>query len=140
MRDFDRNNRRFRFALWAAVPLLLGVGATRAADEISETQRQDFYAYCASCHGPMGRGDGPVASALKKRPADLTQLAKNNNGSFPYARVRTVIDGRAQGVGIHGPAEMPVWGERFSKDGKNDPQVRGQILSIVDYVASIQEK
>ncbi|GAB4361011.1 MAG: cytochrome c [Immundisolibacter sp.] len=125
--------------LMAAVPAVVISGAVCAA-EVSELQQQDFYEYCASCHGPMGRGDGPVADELKTRPADLTQLAKKNGGHFPYARVRAIIDGRGHEVGIHGPAEMPVWGQRFSEAGNTDPQVRGKILNIVDYLASIQEK
>lgn len=28
---------------------------------------------CAPCHGPAGRGDGPVAAALNPRPTDLTK-------------------------------------------------------------------
>ncbi|HET7041962.1 MAG TPA: FTR1 family protein, partial [Gemmatimonadales bacterium] len=30
---------------------------------------------CASCHGPVGAGDGPAAAALTPRPADLTARA-----------------------------------------------------------------
>ncbi|WP_448508869.1 c-type cytochrome [Immundisolibacter sp.] len=140
MSDIKRNRKRVRLALAAALPLVLASGVTLAAGEVNEMQREDFFAYCASCHGPSGHGDGPVAVELKKRPADLTQLAKNNNGNFPYTRVRAVIDGRGQALGIHGPAEMPVWGERFRQEGKNDTQVRGKILNIVDYLVSIQEK
>ena len=140
MSDIDKNRKRVRLVLSAALPLVLASGATLAAGEVSEMQREDFFAYCASCHGPSGHGDGPVAVELKKRPTDLTQLAKNNNGNFPYTRVRAIIDGRGQALGIHGPAEMPVWGERFRQEGKNDSQVRGKILSIVDYLVSIQEK
>jgi len=29
--------------------------------------------HCASCHGPLGHGDGPVAASLTLRPPDLTQ-------------------------------------------------------------------
>ena len=140
MSDVKRNRKRVRFVLAAALPLVLASGVTLAASEVNEMQREDFFAYCASCHGPSGHGDGPVAVELKKRPADLTQLAKNNNGNFPYTRVRAVIDGRGQALGIHGPADMPVWGERFRQEGKNDTQVRGKILNIVDYLVSIQEK
>lgn len=129
-----------RSRLAVAVLPLLALGAAASAAEVTEAQRENFFEYCASCHGPMGRGDGPVAAELKKRPADLTLLAKNNNGQFPYAKVRVIIDGRGQAIGIHGPAEMPVWGQRFSQEGNNDPQVRGKILSIVDYLVSIQEK
>lgn len=38
--------------------------------------KQMFEAYCASCHGMGGKGGGPVASALKVPPADLTVLSR----------------------------------------------------------------
>ena len=31
-----------------------------------------FHTHCATCHGPMGHGDGPAAAGLLQRPADLT--------------------------------------------------------------------
>ncbi|MBW1885021.1 MAG: cytochrome c [Deltaproteobacteria bacterium] len=31
-----------------------------------------FAAYCAVCHGPAGKGDGPAAAALVPPPSDLT--------------------------------------------------------------------
>jgi mono/diheme cytochrome c family protein len=31
---------------------------------------------CMTCHGPSGKGDGPGAAALEKRPADLTARVK----------------------------------------------------------------
>jgi mono/diheme cytochrome c family protein len=34
-----------------------------------------FTSTCAPCHGPSGKGDGPVGVALNPRPADLTQHA-----------------------------------------------------------------
>ena len=34
--------------------------------------RDSFEFYCASCHGTGGKGDGPIASALKVPPTDLT--------------------------------------------------------------------
>jgi mono/diheme cytochrome c family protein len=53
----------------------------------------DFRRYCAQCHGMDGTGDGPVAAALKKKPANLTLLSKNNGGVFPEKEVRDFIDG-----------------------------------------------
>src|ERR1035437_888659 len=41
-----------------------------------------FQAYCASCHGKDAKGAGPAAPALKAKPADLTQIGKNNGGKF----------------------------------------------------------
>jgi len=31
---------------------------------------------CAPCHGPEGRGDGPVTDRLPKKPKDLTRIAQ----------------------------------------------------------------
>jgi len=31
---------------------------------------------CMTCHGPSGKGDGPGAAALEKRPADLAARVK----------------------------------------------------------------
>src|ERR1700720_1296567 len=31
---------------------------------------------CLACHGPAGKGDGPGAAALEKKPADLTARIK----------------------------------------------------------------
>ena len=32
---------------------------------------------CMTCHGPSGKGDGPGAAALEKKPADLTARVKS---------------------------------------------------------------
>ena len=66
-----------------------------------------FNNYCASCHGPNGKGDGPAAPALKQQPTDLTLLSQKNNGNFPGVNVMKAIENVTQNV--HGSKEMPVW-------------------------------
>ncbi len=34
-----------------------------------------FAQYCAACHGPTGKGDGPAAAALNPKPTNLTDKA-----------------------------------------------------------------
>jgi mono/diheme cytochrome c family protein len=99
-----------------------------------------FTTYCATCHGAMGRGDGPFAPSLRKRPPDLTQLAKQNGGTFPTERVTKVIDGRD--AAPHGNSDMPVWGDAFSRTTiENDPEsVREKIAALVKHVESLQER
>src|SRR5215831_15519212 len=46
--------------------------------------RGSYIRYCSACHGEDAKGNGPKATPPEK-PADLTQLAKNNNGTFPAA-------------------------------------------------------
>jgi len=96
-----------------------------------------FRAYCSVCHGIGGLGDGPAASALKKQPADLTQLTRKNNGKFPVYRIANVI----QGVDVsasHGSREMPVWGTVFRSLRPDTVQLR--IDNLTSYVASLQRQ
>jgi hypothetical protein len=53
-----------------------------------------------------------VSNADTTKPADLTQLAKQNGRTFPGVKVMRGIDGRDE-VRTHGTSDMPVWGERF---------------------------
>lgn len=77
------------------VTLLAAAAATLAAcaPEARVSGRALYDAYCVSCHGATGKGDGPGAAGLPHPPADLTQIAARNGGSFPMVRVMSVIDG-----------------------------------------------
>jgi mono/diheme cytochrome c family protein len=100
-----------------------------------------FNTYCVACHGADARGSGPLASSLKKKPADLTQLARKNGGVFPAELVYQVIDGRNPVKG-HGGGDMPVWGEALlkSQDGGSEDAVKDRIWSLVAYLAAVQVK
>jgi len=75
----------------------------------------EYYRLCAVCHGEEGRGGGPMSRMLKTPPPNLTLLAKNNGGHFPFLRVLEMIDGRNM-LEVHGSREMPVWGKILTKD------------------------
>lgn len=96
-----------------------------------------FERYCAPCHGDTGQGDGPVASALRTRPADLTTLARRSGGAFPRERVRDFITGTGRPVPAHGTIEMPIWGPMF-RVFESDARVRERIANLVAYLESIQ--
>ena len=98
-----------------------------------------FRTYCASCHGATARGDGPLASAMNRKPANLTEIAKRNGGQFPSELVFKTIDGR-QPVRGHGGPDMPVWGDVFkrSRDAGDAERVKAVIQSLVQYLDSIQ--
>ncbi len=78
--------------------------------------------YCATCHGTGAKGDGPLAEMLKKRPADLTLFARNNNGIYPADMVGRIIDGR-QPLAGHGGKDMPTWGDAFKESGGGSDEV-----------------
>ena len=100
-----------------------------------------FTTYCASCHGESGRGNGAVAIFLRTRPADLTQIAIRNKGTFPAERVYKMIDGR-QVVKPHGESQMPVWGDAFAKSATESDEraIKAKIDALVAYLESIQER
>jgi len=79
----------------------------KATSPVSAAQM--FKEYCAVCHGPSGKGDGPVATALKVPPPDLTTLAQRHDGKFPDDYVSNVLKNGVQNP-AHGSGEMPVWG------------------------------
>jgi mono/diheme cytochrome c family protein len=99
-----------------------------------------FRAYCASCHGVSGRGDGPAATEMRHVPPDLTRFSTRNGGVFPSVKLSRIIDGRD--VASHGDREMPVWGDAFRSiaGGMTPEQINSRIEAIVRYLASIQER
>jgi len=99
--------------------------------------RDSFELYCASCHGSGGRGDGPVARQLRTRPADLTALARRNDGAFPREAVRGFITGSGRAVPAHGTIEMPIWGPLF-RAFESDARARERIANLVSHIESIQ--
>ncbi len=99
-----------------------------------------YFRYCAACHGRSLKGDGPVAPGLVKKPIDLTQFARKNNGVFPYEKVAASIDGR-QTNRMHGTPDMPVWGEIFALTAGTDaPDAAAAVKRITHYVWSNQAK
>jgi mono/diheme cytochrome c family protein len=125
----------------ATVPILAAGSAAQDGQQAQFDGRDVFRTYCVVCHGQSAKGDGPLASSLKKPPADLTQFSKKNNGTFPRDMVLQIIDGREPVAG-HGGGDMPVWGDAFSRATENaDPEsVKARIKALVDYIESIQQK
>jgi len=128
-------------------------GARWAQD--NDIGQMEYLSSCAACHGLDGKGNGPLSVELKSTPADLTALAKKNNGVFPVSTVYEMIDGRKP-ISAHGTRDMPIWGFRYIPSvnewfaqpsdfnlnlaGNTEMMVRTRILALVDYLNRIQEK
>jgi hypothetical protein len=120
-----------------------------AADAI-DIGKREYTENCAACHGVSGKGDGPFAGIINQQVTDLTKLAKENNGTFPFVRVYEVIDGTREAK-AHGTRDMPIWGSVYNAQApqwlgfdyaQEDAQtfVRGRILSLIGHIDSIQEQ
>ena len=127
-----------------AVGLFAGVLLSARADAQSASSLTGDYlfrTYCAACHGTSAKGDGPLADSMRKRPADLTEIAKRNKGVFPNDEVFRMIDGR-QPVKGHGGPDMPVWGDVFARSSEsgNAEEIRLRVEALVRYLQGIQVK
>ena len=122
---------------WIMIVCITIAFSVRASAQGADVGKTEYQSSCAACHGINGKGNGPVSKELKTAPTDLTVLAKNNNGVFPYDMVYETIDGRHT-ISSHGTREMPIWGYRFGP-----PQAfrfKNRILAVIDYLKRIQEK
>lgn len=142
---------------WLLLAGFAVVFASGVQAEDRDVGKAEFQSSCAGCHGPDGKGNGPISGQLKVPPADLTILAKNNNGAFPTSIVYETIYG-SRIIAAHGTREMPIWGERFNPianlphavdplydalDPARDLReviVRTRILAVIDYLNRIQQK
>ncbi len=133
----------FLLAPAAATPASAQEPAAQPQVEMRQrvTGGEVFRTYCATCHGTSGRGDGPLAGSMRRRPADLTEIAKRNGGEYPSEIVFRTIDGKTPVRG-HGGPDMPVWGDAFSRarDGGDAATVKERIDSLVDFIRSLQVK
>ena len=104
-----------------------------------QSGKDTFQQSCAVCHGALGKGDGPAAAALTRRPADLATLARRN-GTFPAAHVEGVLKG-TDPVVAHGSTGMMVWGAVFLADVNGDrAKADARISDVVKFIESIQVK
>ena len=126
----------------AASLFILALPVSVLASATDSPGRAAYLRYCGACHGPDGKGDGVAGTFMRPKPIDLTQIAKRNDGTFPFAHVTAQIDG-TQTTRAHGDPAMRVWGQVFkdesSWDAAQRTDVRGKLLVIADYVQTIQE-
>jgi len=145
-----KTSARFRGRAVAYVAAVLaGASASALAAEKLDVGRMQYESTCAVCHGTSGKGDGPLKAQLVSRMPDLTVLARDNNGVFPFDRVYQVIDGRRE-VLAHGPREMPVWGRAFNMGtsvyfenyppGDTESNARSRMLALTEYLYRLQAK
>lgn len=129
------------------IPLILSVIAVSACVDTKDSPdsgADDYAAFCSSCHGAAGKGDGDVAGDLARKPADLTVLSKRNEGVFPKTRVMAQIWGYS---GAKGRGVMPdFWpllqGDMVPYDGGDGIETPTPIrlVQLSEYLTALQAK
>jgi hypothetical protein len=73
-------------------------------------------------------------------------ITERNGGKFPFQRIYEIIEGSSV-LAAHGSRDMPLWGERYSKDAKpvtpDQAEITRQItqqriLSLVYCIGTLQ--
>ena len=97
-----------------------------------------FARYCASCHGPIAEGDGPVAQVMEVGVPNLRTLRARSGGEFPREIVIRYIDGRDLPA-AHGSRLMPVWGNTFGGSDAGRPVADNGALSQIEAIVAFLE-
>jgi hypothetical protein len=91
-----------------------------------------------------------VTERQAKETGNLPSLSKDRR-EIPTLRIYDVIDGRVE-IMDHGKRDMPVWGNVFTDEltarlprdsmskESSDYRVRRRILSIIEYISTLQGK
>jgi mono/diheme cytochrome c family protein len=124
-----------------ALSLLAALAAGCSSTPTQPLGERTFQTHCASCHGPLAEGDGPVAATLTVPVPNLRALSRRNGGTFPTDAVASYIDGRSYPA-AHGTREMPVWGPVFSVTqqlvvGAESPEQR--IAGVMTFLRELQQ-
>jgi mono/diheme cytochrome c family protein len=129
-------------ALVAGGGLALAIAACAPQDKVTGAAL-DFAENCTACHGPAGRGNGPVAVGMTPAPSDLTLLSQKNDGVFPKARVMGQLVGYTMG---RSDTHMPVFEELRSgptvmfDDGSGEAVATpARLVAMADYLQTLQQ-
>ena len=121
-------SRQMALRIATAVGITIIALNTSARSQDLDFGQTEFLSKCAECHGADGKGAGPRSADMKRKPADLTVLAKRNNGVFAAEAVYKMIDGREARTS-HGSSEMPIWGCRHLSPPVSRPSVHRWFFS-----------
>ena len=106
-------------SLASAAALAPAIGADLAKGKKVYTDK------CLKCHGEKGRGDGPKAEDLEKKPADYTDKAKMSK--FTDADLKKVVK--------EGKKPMPAYGKKLS-----DKDIDDVITYVRTFAGALAEK
>ena len=108
-----------------AAALLSGFSIANAADLAAA--EANYQGFCLKCHGVDGKGDGPAAAILSKKPQDYTDCAYMAKQSDEKLFNVIKNGGAANGLG----PDMQAW-----KDAFEDNEIR----DLVAYVRTFCKK
>jgi len=88
-----------------------------------------FASVCASCHGPAGNADGPMAAALTPKPARFADPAFWASKRGKDAELLMAI--REGGGAVGRSSSMPAWGSLYNEE---------QARALLAYLKTLERK
>ncbi len=103
--------RWMRLACAGSLLVCLGSTANAVISGTPEVGKVIFAERCASCHGPEGRGDGPMAPLLSPRPASL--ISASTSVKSDQELLDVIANGKPR-------TAMPAWKDLLTKQQRMD--------------------
>lgn len=98
------------------IMLTLSIAEASANPPLAYEGRRLYVSYCLLCHGPEGKGDGPLAKAMNISPADLSTTVRSRSDTILTKIItgegRQTITGRDRHNLLS--EAMPEWKDVFS--------------------------
>ena len=121
-----RSSHRYTGLIAGAFLALAACGSQKAAEPERASGRQLYELHgCALCHGPQGRGDGPVAPTLDPPPRDLGDPSAYRIGPSASEIASTL----ETGILVFRGSGMPSYAHIPAEDR----------LELARYIVSLQE-
>jgi mono/diheme cytochrome c family protein len=95
--------------------------APQAAAADAENGKKIYEEKCVRCHGDGGKGDGPMAEFLERKPGDFTDKARANQ--FTDEELKKIV--------VEGKAPMPGYKDQISDTDIDD---------VIAYIRSLSGK
>lgn len=114
-------------ALLQAFLVVFGITELAADPPPAYEGRRLYVSYCQLCHGVDGKGNGPLAKAMKITPADLTTTVRSRSDTILKKIISGTGDQTITGRARHNVISdaMPEWKEIFDE---------AQIESLIAYL------
>ena len=84
-----------------------------------------YQMFCATCHGPTGKGDGVAANGLTPKPRNFTDKAAMAQKTDAQLKKVIQLGGAANGLS----PSMPPWGSALSEQ---------DIANVIAYIRSLK--
>lgn len=83
---------KLRPALFVFIILLGNISISIASPPPAYEGRRLYVSYCQLCHGPSGKGDGPLAKTMKINPASLQTTIRSRSDTI----LKKIISGQGK--------------------------------------------